>query len=510
MLGYQQRFLTFSNAVILFVIAVGGYLRFRGIGDFSLWEDELYSVGTATQSGPWYGPVVTGQNMEQLKLSDSFWSWKLADPHPPLYEMLLVPWIALWGVSDFAIRSLSAVLGVVTLFSVYALPRSMGWSVRLVYVLLLAFSGGLLIYSQDSRNYALGICLVAWMLAWLLREMERAPAALEAGRPHVLLLVLGSLLALTHYYGVLFVAGIAVYTVSRVRTRAAFWRASLRWLLAMVPVLIYIGLGWMGVLTKLKAAPPQGLSLAMTFKRNVIGFLRNFDPGTAGTGAFWVFMLLALAGLAIYFVMRARQHPLQQAAGVVAAINVLFFMALVLGTRRAEFFSERYVLFMVPGCLLLVAIFMQVRGWPRILSLLLVVFLVPAGLKVWQKSPRPQNGGDWRGAAALVAKVYKPGDLIVNPLNDPTMRSHFQHYLRNHVSQAELDRRMWSITRFDNLGERLRAAGGPPEHLIIYSHLAFPGRIEATLDVLRSQFYCHLGEPQRAQALLVMEVTCPR
>ncbi|MCS4510483.1 glycosyltransferase family 39 protein [Xylophilus ampelinus] len=498
----------FATALIFLLILLGTYLRFHGIAGFSLWEDELFSVATAAQSGPWYGPVVPGKTMEQLQLADSFWTWKFADPHPPLYEMALVAWIWLFGVSDFAVRSLSAAFGVITMLSVFALPRSFAWPARAVYVALLAASGPLLIYSQDARGYSLAACLSAWMFVCMARQMHEDAAAIRAGRPSLALLLLGGLLGLTHYYGLLMVACIAAVMTLQVRSAAAFFAASWRWIVAVVPVLVYMGLGWMGILMKLGAVPPKALSWAMTFKRNTIAMLRNVDPGNVGSPSFWVFLLLAVVGLAIYLRMRRDRHALAPVVGALAVVMVLFFLMLVLGTRRAEFFSERYVIFMVPGCLLMVAAFTTVKGWPRAVSLMLVAALIPMGVRVWQLSPRPQNGGDWRGAAELVARAYRPGDLIVVALHDPTMRSHFQHYLRNHIPQEQLDQRLLTIVKPADIPARIAALGPTPPRIIVFSHSAFMTKFQAVLDVLQTQVGCRPAELQRAQALVIEVLPC--
>ena len=494
--------------IILLLILVGTVLRFHGIGSFSLWEDELFSVATATQSGPWYGPLVPGKTMEQLQLTDSFWTWRLADPHPPLFDMLLVPWIALFGVSDFAIRSISAVFGVVTMLSVFALPRSIVWQPRAVYVALLAASGGLLIYSQDVRGYSLGACLSAWMFACMLRQMEQDAAGIRGGRPWIPLLVLGGLLGLTHYYGLVMVASIAAIMTLQVRSKRAFLRASVRWFLAVVPVLIYMGLGWMGIMMKLNAAPPKALSWAMTFKRNTLESLRNVDPSKVVSNAgFWIFILLAVVGVVIFLRMRRQQHRLAPAVGALAAVMALFYLVLVLATRRAEFFSPRYVIFMVPGCLLLVAMFTTVRGWPRLVSMLVALVLLPLGIQVWQNSPRPQNGGNWRGAADLVASNFRPGDIIVVPMYDPTMRSHFQHYLRNHIPQDQLDQRLLSIFKPEEIPARIAALGPTPPRVIVFSHYVFMSKFKSAVEELKT-VGCRPGDVQWVGALLVEVMPC--
>ena len=71
----------------LLILALAAGLRFWQIGSFSLWEDELYSVSTATQSQAWYNSWGVGKSLGVLQPNDGFWTWKLSDPHPPLYEI---------------------------------------------------------------------------------------------------------------------------------------------------------------------------------------------------------------------------------------------------------------------------------------------------------------------------------------------------------------------------------------------------------------------------------------
>ncbi|OJU03933.1 MAG: hypothetical protein BGN90_09230 [Acidovorax sp. 65-7] len=505
-----QRILARPGAVTMvtvLLLACGALLRFHHLGDFSFWDDELFSVSNVVRAGPWNGPLLPERSMAQLEISDSFWTWKLADPHPPLYEMLLVPWIALWGMSEFAIRSLSAAFGILTMLSALALPRSITPPTRLVYLMLLATSGCLLIYSQEARNYALSACLCAWMLVCLLRDMEYAPERLKEGRVSIVLLILGGMLAFTHYYGLVFACSIAFYLLTQVRSVASFVRLSWRWLAALAATFVYIGLGWVGILTKLNAAPPEPLSFAMSFKRNVLGLLRDFYPAAVGTTAFWVFMLLGLIGVFAY--LHKRPSPsLRTAILMLAGVLLLFFVVQVIGTRRAEFIHERYMIFMVPGCLLLVALFTQLPGWPKVAAGLLVIALVPAGLRVWQQSPRPMGYGDWRGGAALVSHLYRPGDVILVPMDQPVMMAYFQHYLKDHIPMAELERNMVGGRPIATLVEQVRQRERRPNRIIIFSHYAFRNSANAVLHQLQTELHCKPGPLQSAQTLHVIEVTC--
>jgi mannosyltransferase len=70
---------------------------------------------------------------------DEAWSWRMsrfplaeliertaADVHPPLYYLLLKAWTALFGDSPLAMRSMSALFGVLTILAAYDLVRR--WS----------------------------------------------------------------------------------------------------------------------------------------------------------------------------------------------------------------------------------------------------------------------------------------------------------------------------------------------------------------------------------------------
>jgi peptidoglycan/LPS O-acetylase OafA/YrhL len=507
-LAESPRVVMTLKVCMLLLLILASILRFHNLGGFSFWDDELFSIATVTRSGPWNGPLLPDRSLANLQVLDSFWTWKLTDPHPPLYEMLLVPWLALLGVSEFAARSLSVVFGLLTLLSAYALPRSINWQTRALYMLMLAVSGCLLIYSQEARNYAMCACISAWMLAWVLRQAEEAPEELREGKPSLFLLALAGLLALTHYYGLIFALSIAAFTAIKVRSPKAFMHLCLRWFLALLPTFAYMGLGWVGILTKLKAAPPQALSLAMTFKRNVIGLVQTFVPGTGNSTSFWLFMLVVLLGIFIFMKMRASKHPLFSVAGSLAGILALFFLVQVLGTRRAEFFHERYLIFIVPGCLLLVSLFTQVKGWPRAVSGLLLLCLIPTGLMIWKNSPQPQNAGEWRGASQLVSSMYKPGDVILTPVASQFFLTYFQHYLLDQIPQDELDKKMWAIAQPAVAIEKLRERKNPTQNVIVYTHAAFGADLPPMLQALKNEMNCNVGEIQSIGNLRVVQVAC--
>jgi len=109
-------------AVIGLVLAVAAILRFAGLGAQPLWLDEGYSWWDAQQS------------MRDL--------WNLVpqcDPHPPLYFAMLKGWIDSFGDGAFAMRALSALLGIATTLVVILagreIDRKVGWLAGLMFAL---------------------------------------------------------------------------------------------------------------------------------------------------------------------------------------------------------------------------------------------------------------------------------------------------------------------------------------------------------------------------------------
>lgn len=87
--------------MLLAVLGAAGYFRFHDLSERSLWFDEAFSWRMIQL--PWSEiPAATAN-----------------DTHPPLYYFLLKIWSGVFGDSLFALRSLSAILGIVTVLGVY-------------------------------------------------------------------------------------------------------------------------------------------------------------------------------------------------------------------------------------------------------------------------------------------------------------------------------------------------------------------------------------------------------
>lgn len=125
--------------LVLLITLAGGFLRVLLLGVKGMWLDETFSIWLANQ------PVA-----EMLH-----WIVKI-DPHPPLYYLLLHPWIALAGDAPYEARLLSALFGVATIPIIYLIGKRLsGVMVGLAAAVLLALSPFNIYFAQEVRMYSL-------------------------------------------------------------------------------------------------------------------------------------------------------------------------------------------------------------------------------------------------------------------------------------------------------------------------------------------------------------------
>jgi len=126
----------------LTVLGLALALRFYRLDAQSLWADEGTSVALAPRS------------LIQIARDASH------DIHPPLYYFLLHYWVRLFGTTEVAVRSLSAILGTALVAATYALGRRLFNSrLGLTAAFIAALSPFQIYYSQETRMYILATLL---------------------------------------------------------------------------------------------------------------------------------------------------------------------------------------------------------------------------------------------------------------------------------------------------------------------------------------------------------------
>lgn len=378
------------------MLLVAVALRFVTKSD--LWLDEALSV-----------------NISRLPLKDLHQALK-QDGAPPLYYLLLHGWISLFGTSDLAVRSLSGIIGVLTLPVAWLCGRRIArddhqrswlpWAA----VLVVGFSPYAIRYSTETRMYGLEILLV--LLGYLALR-----GALDGPRWTNLvgLALVTGLLLYTQYWALYLVVviGVALAYASwrgdnRRHARLALGAivvGCLTWA-PWIPTFLYqtrhTGTPW-----GRPVAPPTGM--AFTFL--------DFAGSNRTEGWLLVLPLLLLALLGVFaraidpnrIEVDVRTLPGVRWEALIAFVTLLFGLTASFAARSA--FQPRYAAIMFGLFALVVAYGTLVfaRYTLRVAALLVVVALGFAGGVRNVVENRTQA---FQSANDIKARSH-PGDVVV-------------------------------------------------------------------------------------------------
>ncbi len=203
---------------LLLILLVAVVLRIRGLDRYSLWYDEVVTMRLARTANPAALILLLGQ---------------IDGTRAPVHPLILQGWLRLFGTSELAGRSFSAVCGIITILVVYRLGQRLFdeptgcWGAWFT-----AVCPPLVYYSQEARMYAWLVLLTCF--SWLVFIEFRHAARLRSKVAYWLLL---TGLVYSHPLGFFMVAahGLAYLLVHR--SLALDFRS---WLAMQVGVLLAV------------------------------------------------------------------------------------------------------------------------------------------------------------------------------------------------------------------------------------------------------------------------------
>jgi uncharacterized membrane protein len=378
------------NFFLLLAIAIAVLLRVMQLGNREFWYDEVLSLLLATGNKVFYRspgnlPVAlsdyhallalpTENNFADVLLTVSrVLKGLVAEPHPPLFFLEQHLWLRLWGNSEAAMRSL------VMLFSLGAIGCSYGLGRR-----LLGYRGGLLLaallglnpfYLFHSLNLRMYGSLVFWVVltgwAWIelifASNSDRSSFTQRNDRRWWTVLIAGTACGLlTFYYFAIWILALAIGVL--LWDRRQWWRYAIAFLTA-----IGINLPWFlwGTRQQMNNADLDRFSQPGNFFMALVQHLQEAidtlgvqlilgDWASVSPG--WLVSLAgmgAIAGLACaIWVLWSKQQESILGISLLFGLSPLLVMLLVdmlKGQYTLGFGFGRSAIFILPGCLLLLA-----------------------------------------------------------------------------------------------------------------------------------------------------------
>lgn len=118
-------------------LIIGTILRVVDLGGRSLWVDEGLTAGFVSEPIP---VLLAGCAVNS---------------NPPLFYLLLWPWVRIWGLSEISLGAFSAVTGLITIYFVYLLFRQLAGQREAFLAALITAVAPFMVYSSnDCRPYS--------------------------------------------------------------------------------------------------------------------------------------------------------------------------------------------------------------------------------------------------------------------------------------------------------------------------------------------------------------------
>ncbi len=358
---FSHRTRVILGVLVALVLMAAVAMRFWTISD--LWLDEALTV-----------------NIARLPLHD-LPAYLKRDGAPPLYYVLLHYWMGIFGTSDLGVRSLSGVMGVVTIPLVWLAGKRLGGRVvGFAAMLLVATSPFAVRYDTENRMYAMVALLTVLGFLAIDRVLQRP-------RPGNLIAVgvVTGLLLYSQYW--------ALYLVGVVFLWLAYqaWRGPERWRRTARPALVAM---FVGSLTFLPWVPTfifqsQHTGTPWSTPANFAGMVNaitTFAGGGTNQGRALALIYFGLCGLGLFGIAVNRRHidldirtrPLGRPVTIVIVGTLA--AAIAGGYLSKSAFDARYASVVFVPLILLVALGvttfldLRVRTWILVAAVLAGLF----------------------------------------------------------------------------------------------------------------------------------------
>ena len=139
------------------VLPLAAVLVFILLGDKSLWIDEAFTITIAQMDWPDFWETVSQYEANQ-----------------GIYYLIMKFWLV-FGDSEFALRSFSALTALCAVVAMYVLGKHIfGWRIAIVAALLITVNAFFIALAQDARSYMLALLLAILSSYFFIRAIEKS------------------------------------------------------------------------------------------------------------------------------------------------------------------------------------------------------------------------------------------------------------------------------------------------------------------------------------------------
>ena len=404
------------NIILFAAIACAVILRIINLGSREFWYDEVLSLLLSTgQKGQYQNPQdipviladytrllnipVENSFSDILTTFEAFLKGLVAEPHPFLFFLEQHFWLRIWGNSEAAMRSIIVLFSLGSMGCAYGLGRRLlGFQGGLLFAALLGLNPYYLFHSLNIRMYC---SLVFWVLLSSLSLLELITLNTSETKNSYsnkskifwtisLILSAASGLMTFYYFGVFF---LIFATLVLWLDRQKWWQYALYLISSIIITIPWV---WWGTRQQLRNADLGRFSSQDSFIAAMTRHLQEFLDvlGIHLLVGDWSSILpdylVTIAGLFVFIglvyciwqLYKNNQNKLLIISLLLGLFPLLLMLLLDIVTRKftLAFGFGRSVIFVLPGCLLLLATFLE-KGVIKfknitILSLILLYLVI--------------------------------------------------------------------------------------------------------------------------------------
>ena len=404
--------------LILLICGVGFFLRFYALGGESFWFDEKMSLYFS--QGDLVSILTPPSSETQI---------------PPLYYIMLHFWTRLVGTGEFAVRSLSAIFGSISILALYKLGKYLfNVKIAIYSSLILAVSIFHIYFSQEARMYSLLTLTTLLSIFFFLKSLNE-----NRLRFWVSYLIVSILMLYTHLYGIFILIFQFFYFLFYYRTKIGY---SKNCLIAF----FLVALGFLPWLIKLFDMTPyilEGYSaIAWIPKPDIISILGTIAVFCNNS----VVTLIVFAGsiTGIFQLTRLKKHfhmpPFSEAPKRIKTyffdsskfsvnfcliwMGIPIILALLISLILQPIYLPKYLILVSPAFYLLVSKGLTKRNL-KIRYILILLLLIDSAIISYSYYTN-FNKEQWRAAATYIQENAGAGDLII--VNAPWLKLSFEQY----------------------------------------------------------------------------------
>ncbi len=369
-------------------MTLGALLRFATLGAQSYWFDEAQAAHEL-----------------HLSLGGMLSSMIAVETAPPLYFVLGWAWAQLFGISEIALRSLSALTGTALIPVAYLCGREL--VSRRAGVLTAAFvavNPFMVWYSQEAREYMLVAAFCAASLYWFLRAWRE-----PSGRTIAWWAVFSVLALLTHYFAAFLIAPEALWLLYIARNRASVIAVVVVGAvqLALIPLLVnHATASLLGFIT--------GTHLSTRIQEVPVAFALGppFETSLLRFGLIGAAVLAAI--VIVLVVVGAEPDELRGVAVAAALAAVVLLVPLALALLGKDYYIDRAL---IPAWLLLAIIVAAACTTRRFRNLGAVLATILLGTFVYGliriDTDTAYQRPDWHGVAQALGAASTPRAITI-------------------------------------------------------------------------------------------------